>query len=57
MNSFSPLLNGSNTFATIDYEEHTNTKNDYSINHVFKTITVAELNTLHTVFEAERTHF
>ena len=57
MNSFSPLLNGSNTFATIDYEEQINTKNDYSINHVFKTITVAELNTLHTVCEAERTRF
>ena len=42
-------LNSSNTFATIDYEAHINTKIDYSINHVLKSISVAELNTLHTI--------
>ena len=27
-----PALNSSNAFATIDYEAHINTENDYSIN-------------------------
>ena len=40
-----PALNSSNNFATLDYEAHINTKIDYSINHVFKTMFVAELNT------------
>ena len=44
-----PALNSSNNFATIDYEAHINTKIDYSINHVFKSMSVAELNTLHTI--------
>ena len=50
-----PALNSSNKFATIDYEAHINTKIDYSINHVFKSMSVAELNTLHTICEVERT--
>ena len=50
-----PALNSSNNFATIDYEAHINTKLDYSINHVFKNTSVAELNTLHTICENERT--
>ena len=50
-----PALNSSNNFATIDYEAHINTKLDYSINHVFKSMSVAELNTLHTICEVERT--
>ena len=50
-----PALNSSNNFATIDYEAHINTKIDYSINHVFKSMSVAELNTLHTICEVERT--
>ena len=41
-------------FATVEYEAHINTNIDYSINHVFKTMSVAELNTLHTICEVER---
>ena len=48
-------LNSSNSFETIDYEAHCNTKIDYSNNHVFKTMSVAELNTLHTLCQVERT--
>ena len=43
-----PALNVSNNFATVDYEAHINTKIDYTINHVFKSMTVQELNALHT---------
>ena len=47
-------LNVSNNFATIDYDAHINTKIDYTINHVFRSMIVQELNTLHTVCELER---
>ena len=47
-------MNVSNNFATIDYDAHINTKIDYTINHVFRSMTVQELNTLHTVCEIER---
>ena len=50
-----PALNYSDNFATIDFESHINTKNNYSFNHIFKTMSVAELNTLHTICEIERT--
>ena len=46
-----PALNVSNDFATIDYDAHINTKIDYTINHVFRSMTVQELNTLHTICE------
>ena len=46
-----PALNVSNNFATIDYDAHINTKIDYTINHVFRSMTVQELYTLHTVCE------
>ena len=52
-----PALNVSNNFATIDsieYDDHKNTKIDYTINHVFRSMTVQEFNTLHTVCELER---
>ena len=49
-----PALNVSNNFATIDYDAHINTKIDYTINHVFRSVTVQELNTLHTICELER---
>ena len=49
-----PALNVSNNFATIDYDAHINTKIDYTINHVFRSMTVQKLNTLHTVCELER---
>ena len=48
-------INISNNFATIDYDAHINTKLDFTINHVFESMTVQELNTLHTVCELERT--
>ena len=47
-------LNVSNNFATIDYDAHINTKVDYTINHVFRSMTVQELNTHHTACELER---
>ena len=49
-----PALNVSNNFATIDYDAHINTKIDYTINHVFRSMTVQELITLHTICELER---
>ena len=48
-------LNISNSFATIDYDAPINTKIDIKINHVFISLTVQELNTLHTVCGLERT--
>ena len=49
-----PALNVSNNFATKDYDAHINPKIDYTINHVFRSMTVKELITLHTVCELER---
>ena len=49
-----PALNVSNIFHTIDYDAHINTKIGYTINHVFRSMTVQELNTLHNVCELER---
>ena len=48
-------LNSSKKFATIDYEPHIDTEIYYAFNHMFKTMSVAELKTLHTVCEVERT--
>ena len=50
-----PALNVSNNFATLDYDAHINTKIDFTKNHEFKSMTVQELHTLHTVCELERT--
>ena len=44
-------LNVSNNFATIDDDAHINTKIDYTINHVFRSMTVQEPNTLQTICE------
>ena len=52
-----PALNVSNNFATIDNDVHINTKIYYSINHVFRSMTVQELNTLLTVWELEEFSF
>ena len=52
-----PALNVSNDFATIDYDAFINTKIDYTTNHVFRFMTVQELNTLHTVCQLERNQF
>ena len=35
-----PALNVSNNFATIDYDAHIKTTIDYTINHVFRSMTV-----------------
>ena len=44
-------------FATIDYDAHKNTKIDNTINHNFRSMTVQELNTLHTICGLEGNHF
>ena len=36
----SPALKVSNNFATLDYDAHNNTKKDYTINNVFRSMTV-----------------
>ena len=46
-----PALNVFINFSTIDHDAHINTKIDYTINHVFRSMTVQELNTLHTICE------
>ena len=48
-----PALNVSNNFATIDYDAHINTKINYTIFHVFCSMTVQEPNTFHTIWELE----
>ena len=40
-------------FATSDYEAHFYLKIDDSFYHVFQSMSVAELNTIHTVCEVE----
>ena len=50
-----PALNISNNLAGLDYDAQINTKIDFTINHVFISMTVQEINTLHTVCELERT--
>ena len=47
-----PALNVS---TTLDYDAHFNTKIDFTVNQVFKSMTVQEINTLNTVCELERT--
>ena len=49
-----PAFNVSNNFATIDYDARINTNVGYTINHVFRSMTVQELNTLQTVCALER---
>ena len=50
-----PALRISNNFATIDYDAHNDTKIDFTKKNVFKSMTVQELNTPHTVCELEIT--
>ena len=47
-------LNVSNNFASIDHDAHINIKTDYTINHVFRSMTVQEPNNFHTICELER---
>ena len=51
--SFFPL-NGSNTFCTVDYDARTIRKTDYPMNHVNKSLSIQEPNTLHHISELER---
>ena len=37
-----PAFNVSNNFATLDYDAHINTNIDFTMNHVFKFMTVQE---------------
>ena len=46
-----PALNVLNNFATLDYDAHINTKIDFTINNVFKSMKVQNLNTRHTACE------
>ena len=48
------VLNVSNNFATIVYDVIINTRIDYTIIHVLCSMTVQEINVLHTVCELER---
>ena len=49
-----PALNVSINFAALDYDSHINTKIDYTLNHIFRSTTEQELNTLHTFCELAR---
>ena len=48
---FVPALNVLNNLATIEYDAHINTKIVSTRNHVFRSMTVPELETLHTICE------
>ena len=50
-----PAINVLKNIAALDYDAYINTKIDFTKVHVFKSMTVQELNTLHTVSELERT--
>ena len=50
-----PQLNHSNSFGTVDYDAPFYTKIDFSINHIFKYMTVQKLSALHHTCEFERT--
>ena len=49
-------MNDSNGFGTVEYDADINTKTDYSINHVFKFMTIQELKTPQHICETERSH-
>ena len=51
---FTPLID-SNSFGTVDYDADINAEVDYSVNHLFKSMTIQELTTLHHKCETERT--
>ena len=50
-------LNSSNNVPIIHFEAHINTKHDFSIGRVFKTMSVAELKTLHTFVKLKESNF
>ena len=51
--TFFHSLNDSNNFGTVDYDAHTNTNIEDSINHIFTSLTIQEMNTLHHICELE----
>ena len=53
-NRFFSALNVPDSFATIDYDAHINTKIDHTINHIFRSKTVKESKILHTVCGLEQ---
>ena len=54
-NTNKKYINMSNNFATLNCDAHIKTKIDFTINHVFKSMSVQEFNTLHIICELERT--
>ena len=50
-----PPLNDSNSFGTVDYDNHMYTKIVNTSSHLFKSMTLQELDVLHHVSELERT--
>ena len=46
-----PALNYSKNFSTMDYDAHIHTKIDHTIIQCFRSMTVQDLNTFHTVCE------
>ena len=50
-----PPLKISNSFGSVDYDAHINTKVEYPIKIVFKSLTIPETNTIHHNCELERT--
>ena len=50
-----PPRKDSNSFGTLNYNSHIYKKIDHSINQVFKSMTIQELNTLHQICEQQRT--
>ena len=48
-------MKDSNNFCTVDNDAHIKTKIDYSINHVFISMSIQELNKMHPICELERT--
>ena len=49
-----PPVNDAISFGTVDYDVHIKTKIEYSIDYVFKSMTIQEPNTLHHICELGR---
>ena len=52
--NFPPVV-ASNSFGTLDYDVQIKTKIDFSVNHVFISMSIPELNTIHHICELEPT--
>ena len=42
-------MNDSNSHGTVDYDAHFDTKIEFSINQVIKSMSILEMNTLHHI--------